>query len=492
MTLGRTRYRMHKSKAHPSEYPKQGPASIAEAYEALTPQAFAVWVRMHTEQQAMETGRSALAKVLKYSARRFSDLLNELERKGYVSFVRRPSPEPDGVILNRRCLIKANSGMVRISSVIGQTPEGNKPNLVTQTIYPRTVVIASALALSAGVPEEWRCKFVSETDYYETPEDSGVFDAPEPPTENQGKGVGGRVEPPMASSTELGLVSELASLAPATRRKLDVNKMREAHERLTAKVKSGQAEHRANRERLRGLSGSNGTQDFSTLDQTGRPIVSFDPNHPKRGEIVRALRKPSNDQFRRHVVSKLGVEFSRIYMRYRRDAERRVTKRAYSDYEVHGGEHKLCEQAGVLCILKGVTPRQVLEFWDGNIRNYTNDRLLIPPLALLASASAIDRVATSAIGTTARRTKPQAERPIRATDRNTFSGTDGLDVRLRPELTRHGFDTTMFNDRYLLTIQHNAIAVAKGRSIFMAEGRVRNMVMCAVEHLYQDSGDAKG
>jgi hypothetical protein len=489
MTLGKTRYRMHKSKAHPSEYPGQGPATIQQAYEELSAQSFAVWIRMHGEHQAMETGRSALAKILKYSVRRFSDLLNELERKGYVSFVRRPGAEPDGVILNRRCIIKATSGMVRISSVVGDAPDHNKPNLVTQTSYPRTVRINNVLASIAARAEDWRCKFVTEDDYQQGPEVSGVFDAPEVPTKTTGRGdYRGVGEPTTESSTgvELELVPELASLAPATRRKLDLSKMREAHEKVQARSKANNTEHRANRERLRALTGG---QDFSALDQTGRPIVSFDPSHPKRGDIIRALRRAPADAYRRHMIHKLGVEFSRIYMRYRRDAERRLTKKSYSIYEVQGKEHKLCEQAAVLCIYKGVTPRQVLEFWDTNIRNYTNNSLLIPPLSLLASASSIDRVATSAIGTPARRVKPTAERPIRATDRNTFSGTDGLDIRLRPGLTRVQFDTTMFNDRYLLTIQHNAIAIAKGRSIFMSEGRVRDMVMWAVKNLYQDGGD---
>lgn len=228
--------------------------------------------------------------------------------------------------------------------------------------------------------------------------------------------------------------------------------------------------------------------DWSQLDQVGRPVVSFDPFSKERPRAIRILKRDARDRTRQEIVRKYGVEFSRIYVRYRRDAERRKTGKSYTSYEVrHKHEQKACEEAAIQCVLRGVTPRQVLEYWDANIKDYTNQNLVIPSLNFLKSASAIDRVACSALGTIGRIEKTRAPvetAKIKPETRNTFSGVGGLDIRLRQALEDGGFPTQAYNDRYLLSIQHNALAIAAGKSIFMAEGRVRNMVKYAAKTLY--------
>ncbi len=237
--------------------------------------------------------------------------------------------------------------------------------------------------------------------------------------------------------------------------------------------------------------------DWSKLDQVGRPVVSFDPFNAERARLVRILQRDSRDRTRMEIVRKLGVEFSRIYERYRRDAERRKTKQTYSNYTVQGDrEHKFCEEAAIQCVLRSVTPRQVLEYWDRHVSDYSNGEMVIPPLGFLKSASAVDRVATSSLGTVAKlaKLKGGVEIPkLKPQNRNTFSGTDGLDIRLRGTLEAAGIPTQVYNDRYLLTIQHNALAIAKGKSIFIAEGRMRKMVMHVANTLYIEGvADANG
>jgi len=271
---------------------------------------------------------------------------------------------------------------------------------------------------------------------------------------------------------------------PAPTRRVDMSAMRAGREQIKKRTAKTNAEHRKfAKDRV-----AKKPIDWSRLDQVGRPVVSFDPFHEDRPRALRILGRDARDRTRQEIVRKYGVEFSRIYVRYRRDAERRKTGITAPDYMVrHEREQKACEEAAIQCVLRGVTPRQVLEYWDANIKNYTNNNLTIPPLNFLKSASAIDRVACSALGTVGRieRTKAAPETvKIKPENRNTFSGVGGLDIRLRPTLEAAGFATQAYNDRYLLSIQHNALAVAAGKSIFMAEGRVRNMVKHAAKSLY--------
>ncbi len=231
--------------------------------------------------------------------------------------------------------------------------------------------------------------------------------------------------------------------------------------------------------------------DWAKLDQVGRPVVSFDPFSPERPRMLKVLKRDARDRTRSEIVRKLGVEFSRIYERYRRDAERRRTGMNSMLYEVQGDkERKACEEAAIQCILRSVTPRQVLEYWDKNIKDYTGGNMVIPPLTFLKSASAIDRVAASALGTVSKleKLKSAPVSKLRPQNRNTFSGTDGLDIRIRPTLERLGFKTQAYNDRYLLSIQHNALSIAAGKSIFLAEGRMRDFVMAIVGELYTGEG----
>lgn len=275
-----------------------------------------------------------------------------------------------------------------------------------------------------------------------------------------------------------------AAAQPAPTRRVDMSAMRTGREQIKKQIARTNAAHRQV-SKVRALKKP---IDWSRLDQVGRPVVSFDPFHKERPRALRILNRDARDRTRQEIVRKYGVEFSRIYVRYRRDAERRKTGATAPDYMVrHEKEQKACEEAAIQCVLRGVTPRQVLEYWDANIKNYTNNNLTIPPLNFLKSASAIDRVACSAVGTIGRiektRSAPETVK-IKPENRNTFSGVGGLDIRLRQTLEAAGFPTQAYNDRYLLSIQHNALAVAAGKSIFMAEGRVRNMVKHAAKALY--------
>lgn len=113
---GTLRKRQDKSKAHPAEFPGLGDVDINHAFDELTAAAFALWLRIAGEREACHEGRPALARLTGYSPRRIAELLQELEHKGYVGFVRRPNPYADAIVIHRRCVVGARSGFVRLSA----------------------------------------------------------------------------------------------------------------------------------------------------------------------------------------------------------------------------------------------------------------------------------------------------------------------------------------------------------------------------------------
>lgn len=213
--------------------------------------------------------------------------------------------------------------------------------------------------------------------------------------------------------------------------------------------------------------------DWAKLDLLGDPVVSFEPGDRERRRVLEVLSRRARDPDRVQLVAKLEREFCRIYTRYRRQAERDLT--GSTNYnEVWEQERKLAARAAVLCIQKGITPTRLIHYWHKAIRGFTD--LKIPTLRFLSSPANVDRAACSEIKDT--KEKPPAG--------NSFSAVYGLDVRLRPALERAGFDTRPYNDRFMLGIQHNAMAIAQGKDIFMAKGRVRDMAMFAAEHLFNE------
>lgn len=233
---------------------------------------------------------------------------------------------------------------------------------------------------------------------------------------------------------------------------------------------------------------SSATIDFNVLDQRGDPAISFDPGSKLRGYLLEVFDRPERDPVRKRTMLKVGTEFGRIYTRYRRDAQRELGH--LGTYDMPKEERGYAAEAGMWCIVKGVTPRQVLEYWHANIKTFADRNLKVPPLTLLKSPGIIDRVACATLGESGgqQRRKPRASavadpRPV---GRNSFSDMGGLDRRLRPALERAGYDLSEYNDRFLLTIQKMAISVADGRAPFVSS-TVKPMVNYAARHLYAES-----
>jgi hypothetical protein len=217
--------------------------------------------------------------------------------------------------------------------------------------------------------------------------------------------------------------------------------------------------------------------NWDKLDQRGNPAISFSPSRKKRKKMIEILDQADSHPIKQQVVEKMASEFGRIYSRYRRMLQKQ--KGNAPSYLLPPQERKYAAKAAEWCIRKEVTPKQVLVYWHLNIGNFAEKKMGIPPLVFLSSPANIDTVACSSLDELEDEGKPP-----KAVGHG-FSDTRELDHRLRPALQRAGFETVLYNDRHLLTIQKTAQAVARGVRLFVG-AELKEMVDWAAENLYGD------
>jgi len=223
--------------------------------------------------------------------------------------------------------------------------------------------------------------------------------------------------------------------------------------------------------------------DWSELDQRGEPKISFAPSDDERRRMIKVLDRSATDRHRQRMVRKLGIEFMRIYTRYRKALliQRGAIASAKS-FSIHDKERPHAQAAGEMCIRKEVTPRQVLTYWHYNIKSFAQKGLKLPSLSFLSSPANIESVACADLDEIERQQelkKRNAARPARG---DGFDPSD-LDRRIRPVLLKAGFDLDDWDDRALMTIQAGARTVAMGVKIFISSN-MKPMVMTVARELY--------
>ncbi len=229
--------------------------------------------------------------------------------------------------------------------------------------------------------------------------------------------------------------------------------------------------------------------DWTRLDQWGRPVVSFTPSKKMRRDMMEVLDKPPQAKVRRQLVKKLGIEYSRIYCRYRRLVEKAAGRQP--NYRMGEKEQRHCEMAAIQCLVHRVTPRQVLEYWHQHIRDFADGRMTLPPVTFLKSPRVVAVVAEQGPDTIGGWTIDE----IRARSRESvdsgkiFSGTAVLDKRVRHGLNRAGLQTWGMTDQELLQVQTLAGSITAGYEIFVA-GKTKKMVDWVIKNIYKGNGRA--
>lgn len=526
--LGKSRSaRSVRSKAHPDRYQGEGPVTIAQAYEELSKEAFATWMRLQVEPATtLSAGREAIAAALGITSRSLNTHLAELRRVGYVRTLREYSGRvgPATLLIERRALIRASDGFVRLSRLtlgpsyaqpqdasLCQQDNGRSGNLTPSllTLGPsyapspeQTHQTLASIARAASTAKtrqraQKKRKFECESGYFagasallrtQSRSNIGILDQREKPLRGKKRDPSEPTEASEASGgpspqPEQGKPALVARLASSVSR---VKAMKSAEHAQARKLRELRKDIRVHKALVTGADPSK--INWGDVDKHGAPVVSFDPGAPERARHIELLNRNPRDKERKRLVSKIGTEFSRIYTRYRRDAERR--QRGSSTYEIPDREQKYASAAGIWCLLKGVTPRQVLEYWDSRIGNFADGSMSIVPLSFLSGPANIDKVACTIMSRRPgeRLTKPQPISAPKPAGGNSYADSGGLDPMLRRRLEAAGFATQTYNDRYMLSIQHSALSLASGKRVFLAEGKMKSMVLWAAENVYAQRG----
>jgi len=238
--------------------------------------------------------------------------------------------------------------------------------------------------------------------------------------------------------------------------------------------------------------------NWGKLDQTGKPKITFSPGAAERDEYIRLLlhlgtrASVEDKRTKKQLESKLTTEFIRLYKIYRAEVNRSKGRR-HCSYEVLDSERRFALRASIACIVKAVTPRQVLEYWHERIHTFANCNLDVPPLTFLTAAN-IDQVAIHAMAN--KHGKPSTVPPRRQSaappSRHTMSDTGLLHPDFRAALTEQGFDLSDMNNQYLTTVQAYAVDVAGGYArLNSIPSKLRDMVSWAAEHFF-DGKDLRG
>jgi hypothetical protein len=520
-----------------------GTVTVPEAYEQLSQEAFAVWLRLHhcTDDQ-LRSGRANVARtVLKISETRANVLLRELRLKGYIEITGDGPPSPSKIALTRRCKIVGRTRFVTLSRMVSpmavQTMEPDSADEVqTMDLDSEGSTMLSNHPTNALGAQP---RVVNEDDHWLLPvwrDDVPLQRAGKAsmsmlsikrsmgaehavgPNPNQSANANG------AASGQLEAVKVWRDLAPALaevmdlfassarepiahtpkvvhkghgesddslstkRSSLDLSRMKESKERVLAK--RGRAldpKHPAAGQPI----------DWAQIDKTGAPVISFSPKSKVREGMIRVLTtdyrrlRPRERELRTALLHKLRTEFIRIYTRYRRAALLEMNASS-TYYEVHANEYKYAEKAATACITKNVTPLQVLRYWHKNIRKFANAKLVVPPLPFLSQPSFIDEVSIAvlaghedAIGSgvtadTAKGWKPPKRKTMWLGDTST------LHPRLRRDFMAAGFDVSVYNDSDLCVIQDYAMDVKAGKGIKLYPETLRPMIKWALENTLKD------
>ncbi len=499
------------------------PATIEEAYEELTQVAFAVWIRLQVAEPKQLVGRSKIAKAIGYSVARSDEILRELKLKGYVKMMPRGNGRASYLVLHRVPILSGPSGFITLSSFTFPPPSVLAPEFVPGRTVRRSKrpcknsnknpglcfqcndrakltrkskrPCGSPVGHSASLTTTKKQTILLElSNSPKSPKKSGKTRRKKPArSRDQEKshsligreitqGGDGRKVPKTRVKMTDSAVGDVATPADSNHKTdggktggaISLNKIIEIRNKNKAE-RSKRAKKNAKKKPKVRCSQSRSKVNWDKLDQRGNPAISFSPSAKRRKKMIQILDQPDTNPVKRGIVEKMASEFGRIYSRYRRMLQKQ--KDSVPSYLLPPQERKYAAKAAEWCIRKCVTPKQVLVYWHLNIGNFAERKMDIPPLVFLSSPANVDTVACASLDGL------EAEAKQSKDVGHGFSDEHELDSRLRPALEAAGFETVLYNDRHLLTIQKTAQAIAHGARLFVG-AEMKPMVDWAAARLY--------
>jgi hypothetical protein len=500
--------------------------TIEQAYSELTYRAFAVWIRlMVATPDQLASGKKELSKVCNYSTSHFYTILNELHNKDYIRHTPAPLYRPHTIILHKRAMIVGRNHFVRLSNPSTpvtisnstldnmnnnnhkiQSQKDNIPNKISIT----KMVNKSLIQIRKEMLTNGRQKYVECNDE-EIPLDE-IIDHNSPPLgtpphkiiipniiNNNIASTASQIEAIVSTASQIETkhiareqfsthIKSFPDENNTVMKKIETSLSKKLTEKYR-EIKNIEGEKRTNR-KLNAPS----SIDYSKLDLRGDPAISFDPKSKQRDEIMAILSVKTHGKgakkdrllIKKRVIRKLSSEFARIYRRYRNMIQ--DVRGLESRFMMPPDSGKYCGKIAVQCIYNGITPRQLLEYWDENIGNFANGIFTTPypTLSFLSGIFAAEQVAIALYESTSGIVSKWRTGDFKKADTTThsFFNIKELDHRLKEGLKKAGYDVGVkYDDRYLLTVQKTAMAIANGKNLFVG-GELKKMVKWAIKNLY--------
>lgn len=501
--------------------------NLAEAYDALSQEAFAVWMRLHVASDDEMKHRGKIARMLGYSEARSNSILRELRLAGYVTFTPGPySGAPTTINLERRCKLGKRSRFVRLSRFLDARADAVREHIENrelvlpapspQNVLGRLVDVCPSMD-STSRNNANLSRFHGDSCLAEctSPEVEAVHSQPDALKSSI---PGRRIGQMTKSSTRKSKVEDTKPEAASAQGKRPKRRAFHTYDGglVLDRKASGASEtipafigekksldltrfSRSKRRAKRVLHRESDVLppdfgkpiDWDKLDAVGLPQVTFTPDEQQRARWLILLQERNTRRLtgperkmKQDLERKFQGSFIRIYETYRRMHQNEM--RVKSTYGVMDSERKYALSAAIACLVKQVTPRQALEYWHHNIGDFADKGMAVPPLTFLSQAANIDAVA---IHIMSKKHGRGSDRPKkgRGPSRHTMSDTSILHRGLRRDLMEAGFDMSEYNDKYLASIQAYAIDVVAGNTeVKFIPRSLRDMVKWAAENTFKD------
>lgn len=500
---------------------------LVKAYDQLSQEAFSVWMRLHMlGDDKLALGHKKLCRIVGYSEARYIVILRDLRNAGYVKFLPAERPGlPTTLLMLKVCKLSGKNRFVKLSvqgsgcACSSSHEEENLSIPFAQSLFANLTVNEKQFT------ENYQANRHASSEDYEVTGAQKQFDGnhqfcvPEDGSGNSEFTIGKFnylcAQHGLSNKHDDNLsigesnMSDDSSKGDNSKKKVkfltfdgDIKHASETtHKSKTnisyTSLNSGiniskySKERRTKRVLERPKHPDSGKPiNWGKLDQLGKPAITFNLSESEREELIRLLvpdmRKLSSEdkKFRRAVERKLEQEFVRLYERYRRAAMREMGW-GTTKYDVMSKERKYALAAAISCVVKGVTPRQVFQYWHKNIKHFANSKLSVPPLPFLSQPANIDEVCINMMEE--KHSGPKRHDSGRPRSMHTMSDTSLLDPRFRKTLAEVGFDLSGMNDVYLATVQAYAVDVAGGQvKARFIPSKLREMVKWAADNFFAD------
>lgn len=502
-------------------HPKIEHVTISKAYQELTVPCFAVWIRMHVATDDEMTGRTKVARVVKYSEPQSNVILRDLATAGYIKLIPNLIPNrPTTVLLVKRAMLSGRDKFVKLSNFMNDAkggsvfedlddfneitlkrppshsedagdqnaylrtglPKTNHPSELHSIINKPRTEFGSVLQTHSIANQPGTSQYPSENDDVSavrnqaksTQEGRKLASSCSVPVE---KVVDSVEQKPVPRRTKCWVLGEVPGIGvPFSQPSPTIHRVEasiKSENKSFKKTLNSGAIQRARATPKPPAKAKSKAVDWSRMTEKDTKDATFAPSRQQLARYKELLKRDGRDPEKNKLLNKLSWKITKEYADY-------FAMKVGREYMTADQDFERARKGAIEFISKGITPLQAIKYWDKYIHTFHGGKLKYPPLSLICSNWGAEQAACARLD---ERGEPVASREkAEAPKVHGFSDLNELDKRLRPALKAAGFEVDSMNDELMLFIQKNAVPIAKGVDLWI-DPSVRPMVKWTAKNL---------